>query len=335
MAIAPVSNAKVEVRLGDIVEDALAWLYRAEERPLVVFMGTDELDSSVDVTMTLTEAQAQEVHRTDLLEAGHEVMLVVAKGDEPAPLVKVERAYAGTPNEGIHPVQSVLLKNPRWKRHDVWRAMIHGLMGTIGGAVPMTKQAVIQVTGEWVVELPVEALDVQRVGVKSGDFDRVRWVDDWEYIRDHPASTTGQGIDLSTVILNTYSEVVVRYVVAYPTKGPFDTEWDETELPQSQDGESYLVELWVGTADVVALYAAAMRLTGREMSRIDVTEMEQWNSDNAQRYNVNVTAAKFMWQTFYQRLDELRRQHAGTFDKHRPYKRRINVRHFGDGGRLY
>lgn len=330
MGITPAVGGKVEVRLGRIVEDALSWLYRAEERPLTVFVGANELSSEVDVTMTMKAENLDEIHRTDLLEGGHEIMLVVDRTDDASPVLTVDRAYAGTPNGGAHLTNTVLLKNPRWKRHDVWRALLQGLEGTIGGAVPMTERAVIQVTDGWYAELPDYALGVLQVGVGAGGpTDRVRWVDDWEYMRDHPQAASGQGIDLSTAILGSYDQVVVKYIVPYPTKGPTDTDWNESPLPQSQAGEDYLVELWVGTEDVAALYAAAMRLTGREMSRIDVTEMEQWNSDNAQRYNVNLTAAKFMWQTFYQRLDELRRQHAGTFGKHRPFKRRLNVGSFG------
>ena len=334
MAVSVVSAGTVQARLGDLVEDALSFLYRAEERPLVIFVGASDIDSEVDQAFTVQDPSKLNV--TDLVEQGHELMLVTDKSTDADPVFSVIRDYAGTPNGGQALTGSVLLKNPRWRRHDVWRALIHGLAGTLGAAIPMTRELLCELPKDrmW-VELPADALDVTRVqvgvedvsGFSTGEL-RYRDVDDWQYKRDYPLTTTGVAVEISTAIGVHFEKLAVRYTVPYPTKAPGDTDWNETPLVHDQSGEEQVVQLWQGTEDIAALYAAAFRIMGREMSRTQVNAMEQWNSDNAQRYNVNITAARFLWQSFYQRLDEAKRQHATAKDKHRPFKRRIPVNNY-------
>lgn len=329
MAVSVTTGGRVEARLGDLVEDALSFLYRAEERPLTLLVGGNDIDSAVDASFQLQDASKLNV--TDLVESNHELMLVTKKTDAGDPTFTVIRDYAGTPNSGVTTQNQVLLKNPRWKRHDVWRSLIHGLSGTIGAALPMTREMLVTLEpGIHWFEVPSDALGVTRVAVgvdnpAESDIVRYRDVDDWEYKRDYPQSATGQAVEISTSIGDLYSDISLRYTVPYPTKAPSDTAWNETPLAHDGSSEDNLVQIWQGTEDIAALYAAAYRIMGREMSRMDVTAMESWNSDNAQRYNVNITAARFLWQSFYQRLDEAKTQHASGADKHRPFKRRINV----------
>jgi hypothetical protein len=306
----------VEVTLGRLTEDALAYLYHHMERPQPVFVGDQDLTANSTV---LTIDPAADVNQADRLERGHEMMLVTKKDETTSPVTfTVIRNHELTPNEGAAPSGTTLLKNPRWKRYDVYRAVLQGLAGAVWSHLPFTTEDVVTTTGARTIPLPADTLGVTRVGFDGDPYWGTRWMDDWQFLRDVggvpvlqvPPAAAGTG------------ELRVRRKVDYPIV-PTPTE--------TMVGEQAKVTLWSGTEDIAALWAAAYRLSGREMGRAEVSAMESWNVDAAQRRDVNIKAVQTLWNQVYQRLDEAKKTHPQ--DIHRPYRRRHAVR-WRTGGSL-
>jgi hypothetical protein len=301
----------VEVTLGRLVEDALAYLYHHMERPRPVFVGDIDLTTNSTVLSILPP---EEISPTDRLERGHEIMLVTAKDESTSPpQFTVIRNYELTPNEGAAPSGTALLKNPRWKRYDVYRALLQGLRGAVWTNLPFTVEDQYPITGmARTIPLPEDTLGVARVGYDNDPYFGVRWVDDWQYIRDYGGSPVLQVSPVQAIVTSTLR---VKRKVEYPIS--------VDPVPETAVGEQAKVTLWRGTEDIVALWAAAYRMTGREMGRAEVNAMESWNVDAAQRRDVNIKAVQTIWNQVYSRLDEAKRTHPQ--DIHRPYRRRHRV----------
>lgn len=318
-----VSNAQIEVPFSTLIEEALSYLYRTEERPLPVQVGSVDMPLPSDDEFSVVEAASPEVNRTDLLEYGQELLFVTKRVETgPDPILTVIRAYGGSPNEGAILNQEYLFKGPRWKRFHVARAIIRGLSGSIFRYLPMTIETTIMVTGteggSWVA-LPDDTLDVIRVGWDPDYLSGPQWFDDWKYERDFSASPTLQALRLPTVMA---SPLVVRRKIPYTWRDPANSMF-VGHPPWGQDGERYLVRLWAGTEDLIALYAAAYVVTGREVSRVEVESMEQWSADNAQRYQINLRLVQMLWTQFYERMNESRPLH--RFETNRPFRRRKTI----------
>jgi hypothetical protein len=314
-----VENAQIEVPFGSLIDEALSYLYRGEERPLPVQMGTDDLPLAGDTEFSVDETSSPEVNRTDLLEYGQELILVTKKNaGAPESTFTGIRGYGGTPNEGPILNGEFLVKGPRWKRFHMARAIVRGLSGTIARHLPMTVDSVLSTHGDGWVALPEDTLDVIRVGIDS--MAGPHWFDDWLYERDFSPSPTLQAVRLPGAALDMVADTLyVQRKIPYQYFDPATF----TLLPRppwGQEGEEFLVRLWAGTEDLVALYAAAFIVMGREVSRVELESMEQWNTETATRYQVNLRLVQMLWTQFYQRFDESRPQH--RFRTARPFRRR-------------
>lgn len=323
-----VGSAQIEVPFGTLIEEALSNLYRGEERPLPVVMGTTDLPLGSDTEFTVVESQSPEVNATDILEYGQEIIFITRRASTtPDPTLKGIRGYGGTPNEGAILNGEVMTKGPRWKRFHIARAIVRGLNGTIGRYLPMTVETTI-VTNSGTpsfVALPDDTLDVVRVGIERDWISGPHWFDDWTYRRDFSMSPTNQALQLPAATWSMVTDhLLVRRKIPYGWRDPANlTALPLARPPWGSEGEEYLVRLWAGTEDLVALYAAAFCVMGREVSRIELESMEQWSVDTAQRYQVNLRMVQMLWTQFYERFNEARPQH--RFETVRPFRRRVTI----------
>ena len=89
-------STTVSLTRSDLIDEALAILYRSSERPRPVAVGSDALADASDTQLTLAAGDDDLVYVTSVLENGQELMLVTGKSTDATPVYTVSRSYAGT-----------------------------------------------------------------------------------------------------------------------------------------------------------------------------------------------------------------------------------------------
>lgn len=307
--------------LSDLIEEALAILYRVTERPLQVVMGTNDLGASTsDVTFTVTDASA--INPPVPVEFGQELVLVTAKSDAATPVLTASRAYAGTP-AAAHAEGSVGLINPQWPRREVRRGVLRCIRGPLNTYVPRITSAVYTPTsGKFHLTLPEETLRVFRVGFTkytpsglSTETEQWREVSQWDYVADVPTevASTGKMLAFPPGFANpsasgsSTQKFYITHQLAWAWSGG-------THDP----AEAETIKLPVGAEDLPALYAAAFLLARRELTRLEVDKIEEWSQEASIRQGINMRAIQQLWQEFYRRVDEVHRLQ--TIPRHRPFR---------------
>ena len=303
--------------LGDLTDEALDHVYRAVERPRPVTVGSNSLTSSSgDTTLTLASG-SDDVHETAILEFGSELVLVTAKSEDATPVFTVSRGYLGT-TVAEHVAAEVGLLNPSWPRYTVARAIRQGL-APLATWLPRMDSAVYNrsETEAWVA-LPANTIDVTKVSLTQ----RPGWVDSnfydwqevpgWQFEAHVPAAveSTGKLVRVPHWLSDADDLIVVRQV-------PY--EWLDSEgVVTSSPDESATVAVPATATDIPALYAACRLLAGREMSRVEIETISEAHYEGSFRSGANVRLIQAMWQDFYRRVDEARRNL--RIPKTRPYR---------------
>lgn len=305
-----------QVALGTMVDEALDTLYRAVERPALVFIGSDGLSSNVDTTMTLgSNADGNyDINVTDVLEYGQEMMLVTNKTTDTTPVYTVQRGYLGTSATATLPTGTPVIVNPKFPRRDLARAIQRAFSGPISKGLPYSKiSAVLTVaTNDRMLEVPADVLRPVSildpfdgsVLLEHGQFD---------FFENLPAalSSTGNAIRLPGFFGPNYDTVYFEYFAAYP--------WSNTPVV-----ETSTIPVYYGAEDLASLYAAWFVVTGSELSRVENSDINAFASENPNIKQVNYQTVK-SWQTnFYMRLDEARAIRPAK-QQHRPYRRMRTV----------
>lgn len=70
--------------------------------------------------------------------------------------------------------------------------------------------------------------------------------------------------------------------------------------------ETDTCQLPIGAQDCPSLYAAAYVVTGRELSRLQVDRMEQWQQEASLKAGVSIRIVQQWWKQFYDTLEEAR-----------------------------
>lgn len=296
--------------LAQLLDEALDLLYRHTERPLEVVVGSNALADGADTTLTLnTSAQWDAVNVTDVLEYKQELLLVTAKSADATPVFTVVRQYAGTPLEGGAATNERLLLNPLWKRHSVRQRVVRALDGPLAAHFPgVFTTTIARPTNKSYISAPTLCTDVLQVGYFWTNTNDEDWVDLAGLWRWDP------------YVGGTNSTGIIKIPGAVPGKNPNGTTLNLTvvhEAPyvwKNADGstdtdpeENDTVDLPHGGADLPALYAAAYLLTGRELTRLELDMVSEWNHEEAVRRGFNIQIIREAWQTFYRRVDEARR----------------------------
>lgn len=295
------TTATSTVTLGFLIEETLQALYRDAERPLQFNLGTGGINNS-QTSVPLSSAAS--VNIGDVVEVGMERMRVTdtltTAPPSPHTTLTVVRGYAGTPKatavEG-----AVVLLNPLWGRYDVKRAIMRSF-GSIRVQVPLTKaEQYLPVSGKNYAVMPADTLDVVSVGF-LGD----TWMElpGWDYRDGLPTSlvATGKIVTLPQMVAEA-DQVTITRRVPYVWTDVSAGDGSTTDDPAEDD----TIEVPLDGEDLPSLYAAAYRVARREITRIELDRVEEWNQEAAIRQGVNVRMVQMFWQTFYQRLDEVHR----------------------------
>lgn len=295
------------LRLGDLVDETLEYLYRLTERPASV--NVSGLVASITPTFTVAAGQYDHVAPSDILEIGTELLLVVSKSSDAVPTFTATRGYLGT-TPTAHASGAVALKNTPWPRTTVARAVERVFERTLRVFVPNRRSSIKQVSpGLNIVLLDEDSEGVFEVRHDIRDTGRIVPVGGWEFLEDLPTSRYGSS---KALLVPTYvtdsDELLVTERVPYT--------WDGS-------GEDATLDVPEGVDELPVLYAAARLMTGREISRTDIDKVEEWNAEEAQRQGLNLRLIRELWGDFYRALDEARRVNPPP--KHRPYRKMPKV----------
>lgn len=302
--------------LSDIIEEAMSLLYRPIERPLQFAVGADAITSTSDASFQMA-ADNLAVQVSSLLEVERELMLVTAKDSSSPPVLTVERGYAGTGGVKVAsaPTGTTVLVRPLWARNDVYRAILRCFSGSLATHLPSIDSVTKTLaTGAYYVSMPANTIDILRVGMTeygvAGTSQADAWeeVGQWELIEDVPTTVVSTGKMLTLPRwLPVGQEFHVTYQIPYAWSGG-------TDVP----AETETISVPSVAVELPALYAAAHCVLGREISRLELDRIEEWNQEAAIRQGVNLRLATQLWNEFYRRLDEARR--VQNLPRRRPYR---------------
>lgn len=305
----------VTLTMSDLIEETLAFLMRAQERPRVV---TENGTGVTAVATSLTLATASDAGltpATSVIEWDSELMLVT-DANTGTGVLTVSRGYAGT-TAAAHSSTSIRV-NPQYPRHEILRRLKQFFTGPANTYLPRFEVSTLAPATDAVhyVALPADTVSVDEVRYWSPSAGRLVHLGLWEMhenldLTDFP---TGKILMLSTAVSAT-DEVIVTS--RHPHQ--FLDSDGTTEIAVSAVAENSKIQITYGTEHLPALYAAASLVTGREVGRLEVDYIEEWNQDEAIRQNIPVRYIQQLWTQFYRGLDEARRNQYRP--KRRPYRK--------------
>lgn len=288
--------------LDELIEETLDLLVRGSERPAVVTIGATALDDEMSTQFTLS---AGSLNVTDLVEFGDELLLVTSVSSDSTPVHTASRAYMGSTAVGGHPTGTSGSKNPAFPRYQVARAVRHGL-SSLNAWVPNLREEVkaVEQGKPFVLFDPdedgYEVVEVFRVRYVHTTTFRITEIGGWEFF-DHDTSA----VEGKALMLPSWVEDDTELVITLQTPWEFDDN-DEIRVP-------------LGCSDLLPLYAAARLATGRELSRVDIDKVEEWNHEAAIRQGVNQRLIRDLWAEYYRRVDEVRR--VQNVPRYRPFRK--------------
>ncbi len=289
---------------SSLIEDTLEMLYRSSERPFQVTVGSNALDTASDTQLTVSDATR--VQSTDVLELGNELCLITAKSSDSTPILTVARGYAGTTASSGHTTGTTALINPPWPRNAIAGYLDRCFKSAMNAFIPnLTSQSMSRVTDRQYILMPSDTMRVYSVRHIIGQTGRIIDVNGWQFEEDMPTTeiSTGKALRLPTSVENEDSVVVV-----YQTPYSF-----------SSADETGTVNIPLGAEDIPSLWAAAYATTRREVNRMDVDKIEEWNQEAAMRQGVNLRWARELWGEVYRRIDEAKSLQ--YVPKYRPYRK--------------
>ena len=315
--------ATTTLTLGDMVEETLSNMYRGSERPRPVVIGSTALSSTTDTTFTVDDATL--IPPTTIVEAPDgEQMLVTDVSDDATPVITVMRAYNNTTAESAFPTNTVLLVEPRWGRADVSRWIQRWFAGPGNTYFPtITSQVMNRETDLQWIEMPADTMRVIRVRHYSTLTGRIVDIGGWQLEERIPTAaaggvgTTGVVLRLPSVITND-DEVIVEWIEPSSWSGI----GEPYEFGDDVD-EAATIEIPVGAEDLPVLYAAAYGIGRREVTRVELDKVQEWNQEQAARAGINLRLLRDMWGEYYRRVDEARK--IQVVPKHRPYRKMAKV----------
>lgn len=293
--------------LESLIEETLSILYRINERPRQVILGSDDLSNASDTLFTLL-ADAEHVNVSDVLEFGQELILVTAKSADASPVFTGSRGYNGTAKNSSVTTGTVGLLNPEHPRYEVRRTLLRAFKGPFNTWLPsIVGEAVTRDAGKQYATLPATTLKVLRLSHLDPTTGRFIDLDQWEFVDDLPTSvvSTGKLLRLPSYLSDTDEVIVLRQV-------PYA--WSEVDPT-----EEATIEVPVTAEDLPVLYAVAVLVTGREVTRLELDKVEERINESTVRNDANVRLIREYWGQFYRRLDEARR--VTPVPKHRPYRK--------------
>lgn len=295
------------VSLGDLVDRALYEIEAPAERGVPLVLGSNHLENATDTQFTLTGGVLQV---NDVAEFGSELVLVTAKSADLTPVYTVSRGYYNT-TAAAHAAGSTGQANPQFPRRRVAEFVDRALVRLEGLGVPLVSSGTFNRTaGKRQVVLPADVRQVLQVLYVNPTSGRVLEVDNWF---QYETSDMGNILMLPWYVMDS-DELDIVYTEPYTWVGSFPDESATVALP-------------VGAEDLPASYAAAMLVSGREVSRMQLDRAAEWAQTEPLRGQSGGALVRAKWQEFYRTLDEVRRVVDHSVPKHRPFVKRAKV-HF-------
>lgn len=295
------------VAFSALIEETFDLLYQQAERPKEVAVGTNALTDGNDTALTLAFGDEDSVHVGDRLEtAAGETLLVTAKTEDQTPVFTVRRGVYNTSSlAAAVAAGAYLIVEPSWPREQVKRTIRRFIGGVLPTVVPLreTSSGSLVADKQW-IKLDADVSEIFEV-YWINDLGRPITIDQWRFDPDVATAVadTGKILEMPPGL----DEDTTFYIV----------NGKEYTVP---DGESDNVTLMLGSQDLVSLYAAAFLTTGREVSRLAVDRIEEWNQELANRQGLNVRLIRELWAQYYRRVDEVKRIQYRP--KRRPFIRR-------------
>lgn len=325
-----------------LIEDSLGLLYRNADRPLTVFFVSPVVGATNPTTCTLTDASS--VNVGDILEMGQEMLIVTAKSLDTVPVLTVQRGWFGSPvtASGASAGDTVIV-NPTFPRYRLASHLVKCLQGPMTVGIPeVVSYITVATTNQFYINLPVDCIKPVRLAYRviytSGGaypFQAFQDVSSWHYDADLPTGVDSLGNTPFPTgkIINIPPSLAILGVNA-PTSQvdlfiTYERQYQWTPLIGGSTTskpvlETDTVNLPVGGEDLPAMYAAYYEASGREMSRLQVDRLEQWQQEASVRTGVSIRMIESWRQQFMQRMEEA--QKIKPQRTNRPYRKQ---RHFG------
>lgn len=285
-----------------LVEEALGNLYRTAERPKIVTLA-DGLADTVDTSFTLaTSDDWQAVSPSDSVEFGSELVYVSAKTADAIPVFTCVRATEGT--TAVAHVSGTGNLNPPFPRYKVFN-QVRDWFRRSNAALPLVStESYTTPTTTMYMSVPADTLQVLRVAyinTSNGSFNEIGG---WEFFDDIPVATMASGKMLGiTALAATATSLLVTRWVQYPVPA----------------NEAATVSLQLGAEICPALYAAAMLVSKREVSRLELDNAVEWQKLEVIRNGQNLGITRDLWQQYYRAVDDAKRTYQPP--KFRPYRK--------------
>jgi hypothetical protein len=300
------------VTLGSLVDSALFEIEHPAERgaPLTI-SDTDFLENVTDTQFRLKSGA---LNVSDVVEFGSELMMVTSKSSDLSPIYTVQRGYYRT-TPAVHGPGTVGQANPQFPRRRVAEFVGRGLTRMEALGVPLVSAETFnREPGKRHVVLPAEVRQVLSVSYINPDSGRVAQLDGWSEHDNVPLSVAATGKILSLPwYVSDADDLHVVFSEPYSWVGGFPAESATVTVPAP-------------AVDVPSAFAAAMLVSGREVSRMQIDRAEEWAQTEPLRGQGGGALVRAKWQEFYRLLDEARRVVAHDVPVHRPFVRRPRVR---------
>lgn len=284
--------------MSSAIEEVLDILHRSTERPRQC--AVTAAASASDTSLTVDTTSAGLLTPTDVLEFGRERMLVTGVAST---TVTVSRGYAGSTPATLAN-GAVGLINPLYPRSEIDLAIrrCFNLLETHLPAIesetlyPISEDSPLRPLDERAMKvLRCEYWDGKNVAPVKGRWEFKDWLPD-------EISYTGKALVAPTGYW--HLPLLVTYQVPYAWTGA---------------GDGATIAITVGGDDLPVEYAVARLQTGREVSRQEFDQIEEWSQVEANRRGQNIRLLQTLWGRFFQRLDEVKSTQ--TKPKHVHYQR--------------
>ena len=276
-------------------------------------VGTSALSNAS--TTSLEVSSPEKVASTDVLEFGSELVLVSDKSQ--SNILTVARGYMGTPINEVVLSGTQGIKNPRWPRFQVKRALEQAVSSGLVAALPEVHGfAASPLEDSTILEVAADIVDVTRVAVLDSE-GRVIELSRWDFLDHLPATMVPDGKAIQ--VQGGPDEDDTFWCTGIRPYHWYSEEGVDRGIGGAPTEEEDYVKLPVFGDDLPMLWAAAKMATGRELSRGELDRVEEWNQEAAIAQGVNIRLIRELWGEFYRRVDEVRKHQ--PVKKHRPYQR--------------
>jgi hypothetical protein len=271
--------------LTEIVDETFVNLYRIQDRPAQVALA-DFITLSQTTFTVQSATEASRLSVTDVVEFDKELVLITDKSTATIPVFTCRRGQLGSVAVS-HDAGSVGLLNPLHTRIEVER-QVKLSVKRLSAHIPNVQTVALPLdTGGRTVTMPASTEAVFRVVYVSTVDGLPQPIDGWEFLDDATWVAGGKQLRLA-LGFKAGNTVQVTYRLPYVWVS------DVIQLPEF-------------ATDLPALNAACVLAARREVSRLELNNIDEWDRWKVVANGQNIGQLREMWKMFYQLVDEARR----------------------------